>query len=227
MPRARPQPELADLPPLPAATAAVVDAFLDHHWSETGASRNTLSAYRQDLAGLGRWLAGRGLGLDQLDRAGLYDYLAARLTAGYQPRSNARLLSCLRRFSRWQLRQGRIQADPTALVEAPKPARGLPRAPGEADVEALLAAPDVDTPLGLRDRAMLELMYGTGLRVSELVGLRLDQANLRQGVLRVVGKGDKERLLPIGEEAAHWLQRYLSGSRPVLARHPGEPALFL
>lgn len=227
MPRARPQPELADLPPLPAATAAVVDAFLDHHWSETGASRNTLAAYRQDLAGLGRWLAGRGLGLDQLDRAGLYDYLAARLTAGYQPRSNARLLSCLRRFSQWQLRQGRIQADPTALVEAPKPARGLPRAPGEADVEALLAAPDVDTPLGLRDRAMLELMYGTGLRVSELVGLRLDQANLRQGVLRVVGKGDKERLLPIGEEAAHWLQRYLSGSRPVLARNPGEPALFL
>lgn len=205
-----------DLPPASEIDQARIEAFLDHYWSETGASRNTLAGYRRDLEGFARWLGDRGASLACLDRGGIYDYLAARLAAGYQARSNARLLSSLRRFCQWQLRKGAIADDPTALIESPRLGRSLPKAPAEGDIEALLAAPDTQIPHGLRDRAMLELMYATGLRVSELVGLALVQINLRQGVLRVTGKGDKERLVPVGEEALHWLQRYAGEARPAL-----------
>ncbi|MFB9067205.1 site-specific tyrosine recombinase XerD [Pseudofulvimonas gallinarii] len=215
------------LPPLPDDQAALVERFLDQYWAETGASANTLAAYRQDLGGFARWLSGRGRSLSGFERADLYDFLAARLEAGYQARSNARLLSGLRRFCQWQLRTGAISVDPTALVDGPRLRRGLPKAPGEGEVEALLAAPDLDQPEGLRDRSMLELMYATGLRVSELVGLELAQINLRQGVLRVTGKGDKERLVPVGDEAAHWLQRYLAEARPSLAGRAASQQLFL
>lgn len=224
----RPKPAL-DLPPLPSEAAARIDAFLDRYWSETGASRNTLASYRRDLSGFARWLASRGGSIAQFDRTSVYDYLAARLRAGYRARSNARWLSSLRRFCQWQVRVGAMQDDPTALIESPRLGRSLPKAPAELDIEALLSAPDVDTPEGLRDRAMLELMYATGLRVSELVGLTLAQVNLRQEVVRVTGKGDKERLVPIGDEALHWLQRYAATSRPVLIgkRSDGAQALFV
>lgn len=226
MPSTRRKPEL-DLPPLPETDAAGIEGFLDQYWSETGASRNTLASYRHDLQGLARWLSGRGQGLRELDRGSLYDYLAARLAAGYQARSNARLLSSLRRFCQWQVRIGASVTDPTAQMESPKLARGLPKAPGEGEIEALLAAPAIDSALGLRDKAMLELMYATGLRVSELVGLSLAAVNLRQGVLRVTGKGDKERLVPVGEEALHWLQRYGERARPQLLGPRSSQALFL
>lgn len=222
----RPKPAL-DLPPLPDGAASLIEGFLDQYWAESGVSANTLAAYRQDLEGFARWLAGRGRALTGFERAEVYDFLAARLAAGYQARSNARLLSGLRRFCQWQLRIGAIASDPTALVEGPKLGRGLPKAPGETEIEALLAAPDVGAPDGLRDKAMLELMYATGLRVSELVGLELAQVNLRQGVLRVSGKGGKERLVPVGDEAVHWLQRYAAESRPALAGRSGDQHLFV
>lgn len=216
-----------ELPPLPDAEQVRIDAFLDQYWSESGASANTLSSYGQDLKQFARWLAAAGSDLVRFGREQLYDYLAARLAAGYQGRSNARLLSVLRRFCQWQLRQGLIEADPTARVESPKLRRGLPKAPGEGEIEALLAMPDVDTATGLRDKAMLELMYATGLRVSELVGLDLAAVNLRQGVVRVTGKGSKERLVPIGEEALHWLQRYHDHARPALAAGSMAQSLFV
>ncbi len=216
-----------DLPPLPDAEQERIDAFLDQFWSETGASANTLSSYGQDLKLFARWLSRVGSDLIGFRREQLYDYLAVRLAAGYQARSNARLLSTLRRFCQWALRQGLIAADPSARVEAPKLRRGLPKAPGEGEIEALLAVPDLDNPLGLRDKAMLELMYATGLRVSELIGLDLAAVNLRQGVLRVTGKGSKERLVPIGEESLHWLQRYHDQARPILAGAGGCQTLFL
>ena len=162
----------------------------------------------------------------------LFDYLASRADKGgkagrgYSARSNARLLSSLRHFYRLLQRDGRINEDPTLLVDAPKLPRSLPKALSEAEVEGLLQAPPA-TPLGLRDRAMLELMYATGLRVSELVGLRADQVNLRQGVLRVTGKGGKERLVPIGDEAQHWLVRYVGESRDGLLKGMRVDALFV
>ncbi len=217
----------ADLPSLTGHDSALIERFLDQHWSETGASGNTLSAYRHDLQGFARWLTGTGGTLAGFDRAMLYRYLGDRLQQGYAARSNARLLSCLRRFGQWQVRIGARDADPVALVESPRLGRPLPKAPGEPAIEALLAAPDPQTPAGLRDRAMLELMYATGLRVSELVGLELANVNLRQGVVRVLGKGGKERLVPIGDEAGHWLDRYAREVRPGLAGKRVEPALFL
>ncbi len=211
---------------------AAIDAFLERAWSEQGLADNTLASYRRDLEGLARWLAARGATLDTGTREALYRYLAERSTTGgrrggYSARSNARLLSALRQFYRLRLRLGAIAADPTLELEAPKLPRPLPKALSEREVEALIAAPDVDTPLGLRDRAMFELIYATGLRVSELVGLRTEQVNLRQGALRVTGKGGKERLVPLGEEAQHWLTRYYAEARPVLARGRAVDAVFL
>lgn len=205
-------------PPAAAAPDAppIVARFAGAAFGELGLSRNTLAAYRSDLAHFARHLAARGIALEVADRAEIYDYLALRLREGYRARSNARLLSCLRHFYRWLLREGAVAADPTALVESPKLPRGLPKAPGEREVEALLAAPDIAAPEGLRDRAMLELLYATGLRVGELVGLRVDEVNLRQGALRVCGKGGKQRLVPIGDEAQHWLSHWLAEGRPAL-----------
>lgn len=215
------------LPPLADADAAAIERFIDAIWAENGLAGASLAAYRRDLEGLARFRPG----LAGLDRGALFDYLAMRTHAGYSPRSNARLLSSLRAFYAHALRRGQRSDDPTALLQPPRLPRALPKALSEAQVEALLQAPDLATPHGLRDRAMLELMYGCGLRVSELVQLPATAANLRQGVLRVAGKGSKERLVPLGEESQHWLQRYLRDARPMLLaplRDPaGSEALFV
>ncbi|MGI8561311.1 MAG: site-specific tyrosine recombinase XerD [Luteimonas sp.] len=215
------------LPSLGQSDADAIHAFLDATWAESGLARQTLDGYRRDLEGFARWRDGRDDGIAAADRAGLFDYLAWRTRNGYAPRSNARLLSALRAFYAYRLRRGLRSDDPTALLEPPKLPRSLPKALAEGEIEALLAAPDVSTRLGLRDRAMLELMYACGLRVSELVDLPATAVNLRQGVLRVTGKGGKERLVPLGEEARHWLQRYLAESRPVLAGKRALAPLFL
>ena len=204
-------------PELPAADAQEIERFLDALWMEGGLSENTLAAYRNDLRGLALWLvAHAGVALGAATREHLMDYLAYRYQAGAKARSAARLLSSLRRFYRHLVRENRIQTDPSARIDAPKLGRPLPKSLSEAQVEALLAAPDLEQPLGVRDRAMLEVLYACGLRVSELVGLTVDQINLRQGVVRVVGKGGKERLVPLGEEALNRLQTYLTEARPAL-----------
>ena len=215
------------LPPLRDADAAAIHAFIEAMWAEHGLAKQTQASYRRDLEGFARWRDGAGGGLCGADRAALFDYLAWRTREGYSPRSNARLLSTLRAFFALELRRGARADDPTALLDPPKLPRSLPKALAEREIEALLAAPDVATPEGLRDRAMLELMYAAGLRVSELVGLPATAVNLRQGALRVTGKGGRERLVPLGEEAQHWLQRYLAEARPVLAGKRTPAALFL
>ncbi|HEX5756646.1 MAG TPA: site-specific tyrosine recombinase XerD [Arenimonas sp.] len=215
------------LPPLPAADAAEIAGFCERLWAESGVAKATLASYRRDLEGLARWLPPGAGGLLAVDRAQLFAYLAERSQAGYAPRSNARLLSSLRAFYAQLLRIGRVGGDPTTLLELPRLGRSLPKALSESDVEALLQAPDLDQPHGLRDRAMLELMYATGLRVSELVDLPSAALNLRQGVLRVMGKGSKERLVPLGAEAQHWLERYLAEARPLLAGRRSLAPLFL
>jgi len=217
----------ASLPPLQEADARAIEAFIDAIWAESGLARQSLDSYRRDLEGFARWRNGAWGGLAGADRAVLFEYLAWRTRHAWSPRSNARLLSALRAFFGHQVRQGRRQDDPTALLEPPRLPRSLPKALAESQIDAMLAAPDVATPLGLRDRAMLELMYAAGLRVSELVGLPATAVNLRQGVLRVTGKGSKERLVPLGEESQHWLERYLAESRPQLAGKRSLPALFL
>lgn len=194
----------------------LIDAWLDNQWLERGLSRHTLESYGRDLRQFGAWLADNGRALNRCDRADLYQYLADRHARGIGARSVARQLSALKSFFRWMKREGRIGEDPTLNVARPKAGRPLPKTLSEADVEALMAAPDLDDTVGLRDRAMLEVLYASGLRVSELVGLRVDQINARQGVVRVIGKGDKERLVPLGEEALYWLQRYLRDARPAL-----------
>ncbi len=215
------------LPQLLDADGGVIAAFLDAIWAENGLAQPTLDSYRRDLELLARWRDGRGGGLAGADRAALFDYLAWRSQHGYSPRSNARLLSALRAFYAWQVRRGERSDDPTALLEPPKLPRSLPKALAESQIEALLKAPDIDDANGLRDRAMLELMYAAGLRVSELVNLPATAVNLRQGVLRVMGKGSKERLVPLGEEAQHWLERYLATARPQLAGKRALAPLFL
>jgi integrase/recombinase XerD len=210
-----------------------IEAFLERAWSEQGLADNSLASYRLDLESLARWLGARGQTLDVCSRESLNRYFAERSIQGgmrgkgFSARSNARLLSTLRHFYRLRLRQGAITEDPTLLIDAPKLPRPLPKALSEGEVEALLRAPDVDTSLGLRDRAMFELIYATGLRVSELIGLRTEQVNLRQGVLRVTGKGGKERLVPLGEEAQDWLERYYAQARPALLRGTAVDAVFV
>jgi integrase/recombinase XerD len=208
------------LPPLADADAVAIERFIDAIWAEHGLSAATLDAYRRDLQGLARH---RG-SLAGIDREALFDYLAMRTRAGYSARSNARLLSSLRAYFASCLRRGERSDDPTALLRPPKLPRLLPKALSEAEIEALLAAPDLETDAGLRDRAMLELMYACGLRVSELVGLPATAVNLRQGVLRVTGKGSKERLVPLGEESRHWLQRWMAEARPAMSRVLRDPS---
>jgi len=213
--------------PVPDADAAAIEAFLDALWAESGVAQATLASYRRDLEGYARWREGRGGGLAGADRAALFDYFAERTHAGYSPRSNSRLLSTLRAFFAHCVRRHAREDDPTALIDPPRLPRSLPKALSETQIDALLSAPDVETPLGLRDRAMFELMYACGLRVSELVHLPATGLNLRQGVLRVMGKGSKERLVPLGEEAQHWLERYLSEARPQIAGKRALAPLFL
>ncbi len=210
------------------ADLAEIDAFCDALWLEDGLAKASLSSYRSDLTHLARWLAERRLPpLCAVDDPALTDFVAM-LSHTRRASSQARYISTLRRFYRYLLARGRISIDPTLKIAMPvKPAR-LPKVLSERDVEALLAAPSVDTPRGLRDRAMLETLYATGLRVSELVGLKLHEISFDMGVVRVLGKGSKERLVPLGEQAVDWLRRYLDEARPeLLGAHHRSDALFV
>jgi len=204
----------------------LIDAFLDRLWLEAGLADNTLSAYRRDLARFRDWL-GDGQGLDWVTREQVLGYLAGQMRAGAKPRTTARQLSTLRRFYRQLLETGTIREDPTREVEAPRLDARLPQALTEAEVEALLAAPDPGDPLGLRDRTLLEVVYATGLRVSELVGLALDRVRRDAGYLLVEGKGGKQRLVPLGEEALDWLERYLEHGRPTLLAGRASDRVFV
>jgi integrase/recombinase XerD len=192
---------------------AMIDRFLDAIWMERGLSENTLGAYRADLMALQQRLAERDVEFVRASRADILDYIAWRVEGGAKPRSTARQLSSFRRFYRYMLREGVIAQDPTAQIAMPKIGRALPQSLTEDEVDALLGAPNVSEPLGHRDRAMLEVLYATGVRVSELINLRLSQINLNQGVLRIIGKGDRERLIPLGDEAQDWVREFMEGPR--------------
>jgi integrase/recombinase XerD len=204
-----------------------IERFLDATWAERGLSENSLQSYRHDLMQLQDRLGKRSRTLDTANREDLLAILAAQIQQGKSPRTVSRYLSTWRQYYRWLVREGAIDSDPVALIESPKTGRGLPRALSEEQIESLLEAPDTGTPLGLRDRAMLELMYATGLRVSELVNLELVNLNLNQGVIRVIGKGQKERLVPIGDEAHDSLKVYLSDGRPVLLKGVQTNSVFV
>ena len=195
-----------------------INEYLDALWLQRGLGENTLAAYRRDLAQTEQWLINNKRSNRLIDASAddLGAFNATRSEQGLARRSAARWLSSVRGFYRYFLREQRLQEDPTQHLEHPKQARELPRSLGASDVENLLAAPDIETTIGLRDRAMLELLYASGLRVSELIALQLVSVNLRQGVVRVVGKGNKERLVPVGETALDWLQRYLREARQEL-----------
>ncbi len=189
----------------------LIELFLDALWVENGLSDNTLSAYGSDLNIFAKDLPGKPLG--NVESGDVSRFLANRYKQGISNRSSARILSSLRRFYTYLLRENQISVDPTALIEAPHIGRPLPNSLSEQDVERLLEAPEVSTSLGYRHRTMLEMLYATGMRVSELVGLKIEQINFRQGVLRVTGKGNKERLVPIGGEAMDWLEKYMQNAR--------------
>ncbi len=205
----------------------LIELFLDSLWVERGVSDHTLTAYGSDLQGLAVALNKQGKALCSAARDNLLDYLAQRVQQGVSPRTTARLLSSMRRFYQYLLREGRVELDPTAQIDAPKLGRPLPKSLTEDDVEALLDAPDIGTALGLRDRSMLELLYASGLRVSELVGLKLSEVSMAQGVVRVFGKGGKERLVPMGEECLDWLQRYKDEARAELLSGKISGAVFV
>jgi len=209
-----------------ATEHAVVDAWLDAIWMEKGLSRNTLESYRHDLYRFADWLVTRGTPLLAVSGDDIKAYLGVREGDGMHARSQARLLSCLRGFYRHQLRERQVAVDPTLQIASPKLGRPLPKSLTEEDVERLLAAADVNTVLGLRDRTMLEVLYASGLRVTELVTLTLPQLGLRQGVVQVTGKGSKQRLVPLGEEAVAWLTRYMAEARPVLLERNVSEVLF-
>ena len=209
------------------ASRQVIERFLDAQWLERGLSENTLTAYRNDLNGLASWLALRHCGIAAARREDLLEYLSQRVINGARPRTTARLLSSLRRFYRYLVREGRLSGDPTVRIDMPRIGRPLPDSLSEEEVGMLLDAPSVSEALGLRDRAMLELLYACGLRVSELVNLTMEQVDLTQGVVRLMGKGSKERLVPLGEEAVDWLQRYIAQSRPELASGVSARPLFI
>ncbi len=195
------------------SSEAIIDKFLDAIWMERGLSANTLGAYRADLVALRRWLAERDVSLIYASRSDLLAFITHRTEQGAKPRSTARQLSSFRRFYRFLLREGVIKDDPTVKIEMPRIGRSLPQSLSEGEVEALLAAPDVNDPLGHRDRTMLEVLYATGLRVSELINLKQSEVNLNQGVARIMGKGGRERLIPLGEEAQNWLRDFIAGPR--------------
>jgi integrase/recombinase XerD len=201
-----------------------INRFLDMLWMERGLSENTLSAYRSDLLAFANWLKHRKLHFNEVQDADIRGYLAS--FRSHSVRTLARRLSCLRRFYTFQLREGIMDRDPCARVEAPRLGRPLPKSLTESEVEKLLDAPDVKTDLGLRDRTMLEVLYATGLRVSELVSLTIVQINLRQGVVRITGKGNKERLVPLGLESLDWIQRFLKESRPRIIKDRTVDVLF-
>lgn len=212
-----------------ASDAALIDEFVDALWLADGLSKNTLAAYRTDLTLFSGWLAGAGNSIVGADETAINAYLVhlhAR-PGGIKPASQRRLMATLRRCYRWLLDQGRLRADPLLNIDKPRPIQRFPKTLSEKQVEDLLGAPDVATSLGLRDRAMFELLYATGLRVSELVGVRLFELSLNDNVVRVMGKGAKERLVPLGQIAAEWLQRYIAGARGELLRQHVSDAVFV
>lgn len=211
---------------LQALSLARIDAFVDALWLEQGLSRNTLAAYRRDLSLYGQWLATEGRSLDETRETDLRAYFAARHSVTKASSANRRL-TVLKRYFRWALREHAITVDPTLKLQAARQSLRVPKSLSEAQVEALLNAPDVQTPLGERDRSMLELMYASGLRVSELVTLKTFQVGLNEGVVRVSGKGGKERLVPFGEVAQEWLERYLHGARAALLEGRQSEDLFV
>ena len=192
----------------------LIDQFLDAVWVEQGLSKNTLSAYSSDLRIFAKWLSDKSM--VDVDKGDLSRFLAARYAAGIGNRSTARILSSLRRFYGYYIRENSLIIDPTLLIESPHIGRPLPISLSELDVELLLNAPEVTNTNGFRDKTMLEVLYATGLRVSELVGLKFEQISFRQGVVRIIGKGNKERLVPVGEEAMSWLEAYMIQARKKL-----------
>jgi integrase/recombinase XerD len=209
------------------ASRDLVDRFIDALWIEDGLSRLTLAAYRRDLSLLARWMAAdSGRALDMARESDLLAYAAARHANSRATTSNRRL-TVFKRFYRWAVRERLVVADPTLRMGSARRPLRVPRSLSEAQVEALLAAPDVDDPLGLRDRAMLELMYASGLRVSELVGLTLGRVGLREGVVSVMGKGSRERMVPFGAEAQAWIERYLAQARSAILQQRISDALFV
>jgi integrase/recombinase XerD len=204
-----------------------IERFVDAMWMEKGLSNNTLSAYRRDLRQFNDWLVNsKGYTITEATRSCLQGYLGTRLEQGQSPRSSARFLSCVRGFYHYLLREGRLTIDPTLDIDSPRLGRPLPKSLTEMEVERLLQAPDLAKALELRDRTMLELLYACGLRVTELTSLQLVQLSMNQGVVRVFGKGSKERLVPVGEEALRWLQRYLVGPRGELLKGIPSDVLF-
>ncbi len=196
-----------------------IERYIDAMWMEKGLSDNTLSSYRRDLRQFNDWLVkNKHSSVTRADRSSLQAYLGARLEQGQSPRSTARFMSCVRGFYHYLLREGRITVDPTLDVDSPKLGRPLPKSLSEKEVDLLLEMPNLDDALEFRDRTMLEMLYACGLRVTELTSLQLVQVSLNQGVVRVFGKGSKERLVPMGEEALMWLQRYLAGPRAELLK---------
>ena len=203
-----------------------IELFLDALWMERGLSENTLTAYRSDLQKLTDTLAKHNITLSSARREDLLNYLADKAKQGAHARTTARMLSSIRRFYQYQIREGYLKDDPSAQIDAPKVAPALPKLMTEDEVNDLLDAPDCETKLGLRDRTMLELLYASGLRVSELINLEMSQINSQQGIVRVTGKGGKERLVPLGEEALSWLDSYLREARPDIVKGRPVDALF-
>ena len=210
----------------PSNSETLIDNFIDVLWLEKGLSKNTLSAYRHDISSFSDWY--KGVSLLEVQRVDLLDYLSQRLKDGYSSRSTARSLSSLRAFYSHITVKHNLKENPTSRVDSPKLGRFLPKTLSEDEVEKLISSPDVEDYIGLRDRAMLELIYACGLRVSELISLDMLNLNLRQGVIRVIGKGEKERLVPMGEEALDWVQRYINKGRPYLLKEDNKVSeLFL
>jgi integrase/recombinase XerD len=208
------------------STATIIQTYLNNIWLEKGLSKHTLSSYRSDLELFSHWLTSQNIHLEQTSRSDIQTYLSHMLATGANARSVARFLSCIRGFYRFLLREKTIAHDPTLDIQNPKLGRSLPKFLTESEVEKLLAAPDLSDPIGLRDRAMLELLYACGLRVSELTGLTVGSLNLRQGVVRVTGKGNKERLIPMGQEAMLWIERYNTEARLSLLDNQPAEVLF-
>ena len=208
------------------ASPELLDRFLDAMWSEQGLARNTLAAYGADLRLLEKWLGERGKELIEASKTDLLAFISERTADGVHPRTLSRQLSTARRFYGYLVREGQVERDPAAQIASPRIGRPLPRGLTEREVENLLAAPPLSDPLGVRDRCMLEVLYATGLRVSELVNLSLGQLSLANGALRIEGKGSKERLTPLGEEAADWVRRFLDGARHEILGQRVSDALF-
>jgi integrase/recombinase XerD len=224
--RSRAQKASVKAVPAVAAADPLIDRFIDAVWLEDGLARNSLVAYRRDLDGLAAWLAPRKASLAAAGEAELNAYFAEQ-HAGTRATTANRRLAVLRRFYRWAVREGLTAQDPTLRLKGARVPPRFPKTLSEAQVESLLNAPDVETPLGLRDRAMLELLYATGLRVSELVGLTMLSVSLQEGLVRVVGKGSRERIVPLGEEARRWIERYLKDGRAALLDGRVSDALFV